>query len=583
MIKLHPLNEKGMVPVLLLVGVIGVIIALLFVSTAPFNDKLLSSLNSKPSFAKEKSATPGASISSPTPEPSATQSANIFYVSSTGNDRNSGTSPSLAWATLDKVSNYSFNAGSTILFEGGKTFSGNLKFYTDDKGTASNPITVSSYGTGQATIQGSSSSDGITIYNVAGLNLTNLKIVGPGALSSTKAAVNAYADLPNNTKLSHLYFDNVEVSNYYWGILIGGWNGTSGFDDVKITDAKAHDNGRGGIATYGKDKYTHSNIYVGRSQTYNNLGDPLLKGNNPSGAGIILGNVSQGIVENSVSYNNGINCKASACGVGIYTYDSEKITIQNNESYGNRTGSKVDGGGIDLDIAVTNSVMQYNYTHDNDGPGIYVWAASGPWNNNVIRYNISQNDSRKNNWGGMLLGGDFIDGLQVYHNTVYVSSNTSGSSPAVNVYSASKNVSIRNNIFVTTGGLKVVKVNNMGSNLVFQGNDYWSSGSKLVIYWLGTSYTSFANWRSATNQEKNSTANTGFTVDPGLQNPGGGTTIGFGNPLSSLQAYKLKADSPLLNKGLDLQSTSNTNIGNRDFYNQTNPTGVEDIGASEFN
>ena len=57
----------------------------------------------------------------------------------------------------------------------------------------------------------------------------------------------------------------------------------------------------------------------------------------------------------------------------------------------------VDGDGFDLDGGVTNSVIQYCYSHDNDGPGLmlygYTDAGVATWNNNTIRYCVSQNDA----------------------------------------------------------------------------------------------------------------------------------------------------------------------------------------------
>ena len=63
--------------------------------------------------------------------------------------------------------------------------------------------------------------------------------------------------------------------------------------------------------------------------------------------------------------------------VGIWTYASNRVTIRSSESYGNRTGGHADGGGFDLDGGVTNSVIEYCYSHDNDGPGFLVWNYEG--------------------------------------------------------------------------------------------------------------------------------------------------------------------------------------------------------------
>ena len=45
-----------------------------------------------------------------------------------------------------------------------------------------------------------------------------------------------------------------------------------------------------------------------------------------------------------------------------------------------------------------NSVMQYNYSHDNDGAGYLLaqFTYAREFTNNIVRYNISENDGRKN-------------------------------------------------------------------------------------------------------------------------------------------------------------------------------------------
>ncbi len=54
-----------------------------------------------------------------------------YYVSSTGNDANAGTSAGAAWASIAKVNSVTFGPGDSILFEGGKTFQGKLQLDQD--------------------------------------------------------------------------------------------------------------------------------------------------------------------------------------------------------------------------------------------------------------------------------------------------------------------------------------------------------------------------------------------------------------------------------------------------------------------
>src|SRR5690348_9223605 len=57
-----------------------------------------------------------------------------YYVSPSGNDGSSGTSSSSAWKTVAKVNAVSLRAGDQVLFQGGASFSGGLKFDSNDKG-----------------------------------------------------------------------------------------------------------------------------------------------------------------------------------------------------------------------------------------------------------------------------------------------------------------------------------------------------------------------------------------------------------------------------------------------------------------
>src|SRR5690554_1445367 len=52
--------------------------------------------------------------------------ATVYYVSSSGNDANPGTSEALPWKTLAKVNNFTPSPGDQILFKRGDQWSGNI-------------------------------------------------------------------------------------------------------------------------------------------------------------------------------------------------------------------------------------------------------------------------------------------------------------------------------------------------------------------------------------------------------------------------------------------------------------------------
>jgi len=69
-----------------------------------------------------------------------------YYVSSAGNDGNSGLTTALAWRSLVKVNSTTFKAGDQILFNKGETFYGSLT--VSNSGTSGNPIIYGAYGSG---------------------------------------------------------------------------------------------------------------------------------------------------------------------------------------------------------------------------------------------------------------------------------------------------------------------------------------------------------------------------------------------------------------------------------------------------
>jgi hypothetical protein len=404
-----------------------------------------------------------------------------------------------------------------------------------------------------------------------------------------------YTDLSGAKKLRYIRVHNVEVSGFgQSGVEIGAWpqdGSKSGFRGVRITDVVAHDNADAGIQSYGYFSssgtgWAHKNIYVGHSETFDNRGIPD-KGNH-SGDGIILGDVNGAIIERCVSHHNGENNENPGGGpIGIWAWDSNRVTIQHNESYANQSAT-LDGGGFDLDGGVTNSVMQYNYSHDNAGAGYLLaqFAGARPFSNNVVRYNISENDGTKNSYGAIHFwngnGPSGIENTEVYGNTVYVSPQAGADPAAVRFDTPTTNTHLRNNIFVTTGGVPLVSTVSGQPGLLFQGNDYWSSGDAFRIWHGGTTYGSLDAWRRATGQERSDASDTGYSVDPGLASPGGGGTVGDADQLASLTAYRLRADSPVIDAGLNLKGLFGLGAGPNDFYGGGVPRGEgHDIGAHE--
>ena len=519
-----------------------------------------------------------------------------YYVSSSGSDGNSGTSIANAWATIAKVNSTNFLPGDALYFEAGKTFIGNISLTNTDANNANNIFTISSYGTGSAIIN-AGTSFGFYAYNTQGLSISNLIFDGNSVSTNHDAGIKFKADVAGDVKFSNITMSNIEIKNFgAEGVSMYGANHLTGYKNVTLDHVIVHNVTKNGIKIFGDITnalvgWQHSNVTVTNCEVYNvpGSGGTALEGN-----GIVLAGVDGGLIEYSVAHDNGQNNKICGGPVGIWSLESNNITIQYCESYLNHSGTGCDGGGLDFDGGMTNSLMQYNYSHDNDGSGILFGQYDGarPWSNNTFRYNISENDAKRNNGSiGVFKNPSLATGTMskayVYNNTIFTSPQAANSAVcAVNFQlwsSAFTNVDFYNNIFYTTGGVPLI-ITPPGYTAKFAGNIYWSSGSTFSIKYSGANYSSLSAWRSATGNEIVNGNNTGFSTDPLLTNPGLGGTIGFGNSLNTLNAYKIQSgQSSASNTALDLNSLYGINIGNTDFWGTMLPGGPNNsIGGYQY-
>ena len=511
-----------------------------------------------------------------------------YYVSPSGKNSNTGTSISKAWQTISKINSKNF-VGDTILFLGGNTFTGNMSFTSSDKGTATKPIVIGSYGTGMAIINGGNGY-GISIYNTGGFKIKDLIFQGSGRTTNTQDGVLVYLD-KDSTMLPYINIDNIESYGFgKCGIIIGSWKNKSGYDGISVTNSISHDNGgRAGIFTYAQAYYVHKNVYIGYNKTYNNTGNAQDTATN-TGSGIIVSCVDGAVIEYCTSYNNGeLHSNAKGGPVGIWTSGSNNVIIQFNESHHNKSGNNLDGGGFDFDGGTTNSTMQYNYSHDNYGPGLMIFQTKGlpSMKNNTIRYNISENDAQKSNkYGAITVGSGTTDatkmqGMEIYNNTVYLDPGTNMTARGFTYRSgAFSAVNVRNNIFQIKKGIIILNIlKTTGINI--QGNCYWSSGTSFKITKADTIvYTSLSAFRSATGKEKVNGVSKGMQADPKFLDSVRGVTFSDPTHLNELVSYKLQNSSTLINKGLNLTGLFGTDVGFRDFWgNDITTDTLYNIGA----
>ncbi len=406
-----------------------------------------------------------------------------YYISPFGDDSNSGISQKQPWQSIDRVNATQLQPGDSVWFQANQTFRGNLTLSDVDTGVAEKPITFGSYGDSRATIDAGIGA-GFFAKNRGCVRIIDLNFVGAGTDQNNSSGIWFLNTLPEHRKLTYIRIDKVDVSGFKQaGIGItaqpidGGW---CGFSDVKITHANVHDNGDVGINSIGawnpeEEGYSHTDIYVGNSRAYRNFGIPG-KGSH-SGNGIVLAQVDGATIEHCEAYQNGrLNDYENGGPVGIWTWDSNRVLIQFNESHHNRTGSTKDGGGFDLDGGVRNAIVQYNYSHDNDGAGYLLAQFEGArtFHSNIIRYNLSENDGRRNTYGGIHLWSTGANGgirnTTIYRNTILTGKSDVGNPAAVDCMSEGiHNIHFYNNTFKTDGEIVLIRGEN-SPEVIFEGN-----------------------------------------------------------------------------------------------------------------
>jgi len=508
-----------------------------------------------------------------------------YYISPAGNDSHSGTSAQTAWQTIDKVNDTDLNPGDKVLFQAGHDYSGNLLLTAEDAGTPKQPIVIGSYGSGRARIKAGNGS-GVTVQNAGGVVVENLIVMGDDYRTNAGSGIKIVNELPNNQKLEYIRVHNIEASGFgreqYKGErAVGSSNGYGIIVRVRYNDVRIKN-----CATYRNEYYgifvSASNFYVGYCKMYDNPGDPNYFENH-SGSGILVGG-QDAMIEYCEAYNNGYNCNSRVGGpAGIWACIANNVTIQHCESHHNRTGGGNDGGGFDFDGGTNNSIMQYNYSHDNDGAGYLIcsYKGAGKYDNNIVRYNVSVNDGRKNNYSGITFWtgspkDDSIRNTQIYGNTIYSST---ASTIAFWVREGIYNTKVFNNLFITANNQKLVDGKPDRAMAIFAGNAYWAVDGKYDI----AGYRSLDEWRKASGQEMLNGKHVGMVIDPKVTNLGSNPTIGDPAKLHTLVAYRLQKDSPLIDAGLDLRSLFGIDPGDRDFFGIPIPQGKGyDIGAHEI-
>ena len=520
-----------------------------------------------------------------------------YYVSPSGSDANKGISQAKPWKTIGKVNTAALHPGDSVLLEGGQSFAGNLLITAS--GSAKAFITIGSYGAGPATIQ-AGDSFGVRLLNCQYIKVRDLILVGSGVkpngtTTNKEQGLDIFSTAKEGRPWQSLHVEQLAVSGFRDGIVLHTPIGTQdvvGYDDVRISNCTIKECLFGGFYCWGSKRasgkpwgfplgagvFTHG--YLGGCTIHDIYGDP--NGNPAICLPIQIFNATAFLVERCTIHDCGqaAQAKGQPGGVGGLVFlECDKSVAQFNECYRIVTKIGCDGCAFDMDGGCSNCILQYNYSHDNEGSGYQTgtFGGSGPTRDNIIRYNISENDAKKNpDASGGIMTWSVQQRGHIHNNTVFISAGLKGEHPAAFLGSG-KGLTVCNNIFVANHDGDIVK---SGDGCAFRNNCYYRVQGGFSVSFAKERYTSLTAWQEATGQEKLDGAALGYSVDPQLRTPGGGGVIGDAANLGALTAYDLLPASPLIGTGLELQALFQLAPSRCDFRGAPLPTATKpDLGA----
>ena len=459
---------------------------------------------------------------------------------------------------FDKYNNKEFEPGTHILFAAGETFNG--QFAPRGSGTKENRIKLTAYDPNSK--------------EVFWDDVDNKPIInGHGDVNSPFYLYNSQFWEINNLELTNTNGSDEEQGDLRGIYILGEDAGI--LEDITIKNCFIHDvNGKvggkrkGGIQVHVagdsiKTKYHNlliennviknvGGVGIGNTSSWGSIHssdyfpwtDFVIRGNRVEHTGrngiIARSGVDLLVEHNVLAYNS-----RYSTGHSVFNFNTVGCIMQYNEAYGNTGGENdIDHGGFDVDYNARGTIVQYNYSHDNN----WFCGIMRKYNRDItIRYNISLNERL----GAYLYGFPWEDdarGIWIYNNTHYFKKGLNAT------------------VFVNPGRVRTPKYTYFYNNIFyFEDKGSWGVEPDETC--------EFSNNLFFNLEPKGSNPIIG---DPMFVNPGDvPTDIDMHNP-DRLKGYRLSENSPCIDAGLLINDN-----GGKDFWG--NPLGTEsiDIGAYE--
>ena len=391
-----------------------------------------------------------------------------FYVDSqNGNDKNDGTSASKAFKSLSKVSSKYYQPGDKILFKSGCTFSGSMTI--KGYGQANARVTIGSYGSGNKPKISARGGTAVTVQ-CDYVTVENLEVTNPKGIKGIYIAP-AHTGAIKGVIVQNNYVHDVQTSAsdfiYSCAGISAGTNGAAPtwYDGMIIKGNTVKNTARTGIycSTSWADRYgfgwgQSASLYKSDTNGWYPYENLQIVGNSvdsPQGDGILVIGGRNTMIERNVVYN-AFSAKRSfesqtAC-AGLWTINTNDTKVQYNEvGYTKLPISQngADGEGYDIDCAENGTILQYNYSHNNEGGFLLMCDTEDGYKNvsknHVVRFNLSVKDATRKNGQGVFMITNTRAKTDIYNNTIVATND--GRNLVYTFGGKCMNISFTNNIF----------------------------------------------------------------------------------------------------------------------------------------
>jgi len=345
---------------------------------------------------------------------SGSSSGRSYYIDCESMTASEGTSDE-PWNNFEIANSLTLEPGDRLLLRRGTVCNGMLK--PRGSGTEDNPIVISAYGDGplpRIDAQGMFTA-AVHIEDNSHVVIESLELTNPGDVNDTDRYRGVYLSsvesTVSNIEIRDLYIHDVTSRVDFGGGKLGGAivaissleAPEAAFDGILIENNRIEDVGRSGIyfdgTSFSDERPRATEPWPRGAQGVVIRGNTLER---LQGDAIVAHGTEGTVIEDNVVSVGNLAGKDFAsedrnCAVGIWTWHANNTLIQRNEVSGYRFGQSAtdgcDGTGFGRDYNTDGTIIQYNYSHDNEGGFILLCSDDEP-NRADVRYNLSIDDGK---------------------------------------------------------------------------------------------------------------------------------------------------------------------------------------------